>query len=172
MQRAPALTVLAGVALFASSAAASEPPPAADLDLVKRTRTALAEIRRFERLNEAIVKLCHEPVTSSYADWRDDWRADLQRAGGLAQSLERRLPSDPKAAPSIEESLRPFTGAEGQVLSSECLRWGTALIQHESRIRGDFALRFELLKRNEAHLREIIANDFAWDAWLAGGALP
>ena len=152
-------------------AALAEPPPAADLELVKHTRTSLADVRAFERLNEAIIKLCHEPVTGSYADWRDDWRADLQRARDLAQVLERRLPRDLQAEPSIEASLKPFTGAEGQVLYPECLRWGTALIQHESRVRADIAARFALLKDNETHLREILADDAAWQAWLTAGAL-
>ena len=171
MQRAPALILMAGLALLAAGEAAAEAPPAADLELIKHVRTALAEVRAFERLNEAIIKLCHEPVAGSYADWRDDWRADLQRARDIAQELERRLPRDPKAEPSIEPSLKPFTGAEGQVLYPECLRWGTALIQHESRIRADTARHFMLLKDSEAHVRELIADDSAWQEWRAAGAM-
>ncbi len=159
------------LAALAAHVALAEPPPAADLELLKRARTALADVRAFERLNEAIIKLCHEPVTGAYGDWRDDGRADLQRARKLAQALERRLPRDPQAEPSIAESLRPFTGAEGQVLYPECLRWGTALIQHESRVRADIAARFAFLRDNETRLRAILADDSAWQAWLTTGAL-
>ena len=167
------MTRFAWIALTALAAqlVLAEPPAAADLELVKRTRIALADVRAFERLNETVIKLCHEPVAGSYADWRDDWQADLQRARDLAQALERRLPRDPQGEPSIEASLRPFTGAEGQVLYPECLRWGTALIQHESRVRADMAARFASLKDDEPQLRKILADDAAWQAWLTAGAL-
>jgi hypothetical protein len=137
-----------------ASAAAQSPPPPAQSDILLLTRAVLADIQAFEHLNQELVKLCREPVKGSYADFRDDFKDDLART----RELERALGPTPAelaalAARPVEATLQPFRDAGEQDLYSRCLRWGTALIQHETRLRADIAAKFAFLKTNEAAIR-------------------
>jgi hypothetical protein len=171
MRRACAGLVATGVLAIAGSAAAADEPPSPDLELVTRARSALGDVRAFERLNEEVVRRCHEPVTGAYGDWREEFHADLERAHALAKALRRRVTEDAQEPPA-DERLRAFTEIEGQALYSRCLRWSTLLIQRESPIRADIAAHFGFLRDNEARLRTILGNDAAWREWRATGALP
>jgi len=165
-----ACAALAVMALLAIARTAAAESPSADLELLTRARAAISDVRAFERLNEDIVRLCREPVTGAYGDWREEFHADLERAHALAKALQRRLPGDLAEAPG-DDRLKAFTEVEGQALQSRCLRWSTLLIQRESPVRADVAARFALLRDNEARLRAILANDAAWQEWRTSGAV-
>jgi hypothetical protein len=151
--------------------AVAEAPGGSDLELVTRARTALGDLRAFERLNDEVVRRCHEPVKGAYADWREEFQADLERAHALEKQLRLRVGGDAQQPP-IDDQLRPFMEVDGQALFSRCLRWSTLLIQHESRIRADAAAPLGFLRDNEARLRAILGNDAAWREWRAAGTLP
>jgi hypothetical protein len=136
--------------------AQSPPPATADEDLLARARTLIAEVRTFQRLNDEIVKLCHEPVTGSYSDWRDDFHEDLERVRELEKALHGPAPKPAGSDPALAAALKPFAEAGSQELYSRCLRWGTGLIQHESRIRAEMAAKFAVLKTNEAKIRAAV----------------
>jgi hypothetical protein len=152
----PAISVLLAWALAAAppvSRAQSPPPAAADAELLARARTLITEIRTFQRLNDEIIKLCHEPVTGSYSDWRDDFHEDLERVRELEKALHGPAPKAAGDDPAFAAALKPFAEAGSQELYSRCLRWGTGLIQHESRTRAEVAAKFAVLKANEAKIR-------------------
>jgi hypothetical protein len=152
----PAISVLLAWALAGTppvSRAQSPSPAVADADLLTRTRTLITEIRTFQRLNDEIIKLCHEPVTGSYSDWRDDFHEDLERVRELEKALHGPAPKIAGDDPAFAAALKPFAEAGSQELYSRCLRWGTSLIQHESRIRAEMAAKFAALKANEAKIR-------------------
>jgi hypothetical protein len=151
--------------------AAAEGPKSPDFELVTRARTALGEVRAFGRLNDEVVKRCHEPVTGAYGDWREEFHADLERAHALDTALQRRVP-DAVREPQADERLKAFTAVDGQALNSMCLRWSTLLIQHESPLRSAIAAQFGFLRENEARLRAILGNDAQWQEWRAAGTLP
>jgi hypothetical protein len=151
-----------------AAAEGSKPP---DLELVTRARASLGEVRSFERLNDEVVKRCHEPVTGAYGDWREEFHADLERAHALGKELQRRVPEAARE-PQADERLKAFTEVDGQALNSRCLRWSTLLIQHESPLRSAIAAQFGFLRENEARLRAILGNDAEWQEWRAAGALP
>jgi hypothetical protein len=169
MRRAVAAAIM--VLATAGPVAAAEGPRSPDLELVTRARAALGEVRAFEHLNDEVVKRCHEPVTGAYGDWREEFRADLERARALDKALQHRLP-DATRQPPADERLKAFTDAEGQALYSRCLRWSTLLIQHESPLRSGIASQFGFLKENEARLRVILGNDAEWQEWRSAGSLP
>jgi len=163
--------VVAAIAMLLSTAIARADAPSPEFDLVHRARTALAELRAFERLNAEIVKRCQDPVTGAYGDWREEFRAELDHAHALDKALQRRAP-DNAAPPPEDVRLKPFVESDGQVLYSRCLRWSTLLIQRESPVRADIGATLRFLKDNEARLKAIIADDAAWQAWRAAGASP
>ena len=171
MRHACAGLVTTAALALAAAAGAAEAPGSSDLELVTGARTALGDIGAFQRLNDEIVRRCHEPVTGAYADWREEFRADLERARAVEQTLRRRLPADPPP-PAADERLKAFVEVDGQALYSRCLRWSTLLIQRESPLRADVAARFALLRNHEARLREILADDAKWQEWRTAGALP
>jgi hypothetical protein len=150
---------------------AAAPPSSTDFELVHQARAALAEVRAFERLNADVVRRCGEPVTGSWSDWREEFRADLERARALDKALQRRAP-DPPAEQHADERLRPFTEVDGQALYSRCVRWSSLLIQHESPLRAAIAQPLGYLRENEQRLRSVLGNDAAWQEWRAAGALP
>ena len=171
MARESALLLAAIVSLFTATVAGADTPPSPDLELVRRARTALAELRAFERLNSEIVKRCQDPVTGAYNDWRDEFRAELDHAHALDKALQRRAPDN--AAPAPEDvRLKPFVDADGQVLYSRCLRWSTLLIQRESPVRADIGTTLGFLKDNDARLKAIVADDATWQAWRTAGTMP
>ena len=147
------------------NAAAQSPTPAsaatenpavssAAAAILTRARATLADVQAFEHLNQEIVGLCRGPVKGSYADFRDDFHDDLERT----RELERALGPTPAelaatAAHAFDQTLQSFRGAGEQELYARCLRWGTALIQHESPLRADIAAKFAFLKSNEAAIR-------------------
>ena len=171
MRRACAVVLAGPVLALAAWPAVAAPPPSDDLALVTRARAALGEVRAFQRLNEAIIKRCQEPVSGAYGDWRDEFGAGLERVHALDRALQRRLP-ETGTEPPTDDRLRQFAEAEGQVLYSRCLRWSTLLIQRESPVRAGIAASFGFLKESEARLRAIIGNDAQWQEWRAAGALP
>jgi hypothetical protein len=171
MYRAVAAAMMVPVLAISASIAAAEGPSSPDLELVARARAALGEVRAFEHLNDEIVKRCHEPVTGAYGDWREEFRADLARAHALDKALQRRA-ADATREPRPDERLTAFTEVEGQALYSRCLRWSTLLIQRESPLRADIAVRFGFLTENETRLRTILGNDAEWQEWRTAGALP
>jgi hypothetical protein len=155
----PAISVLLAWALAAAppaSRAQSPPPATADAELLTRARTLIAEIRTFQRLNDEIIKLCHEPVTGSYSDWRDDFHEDLERVRELEKALHGPAPKIAGDDPAFAAAVKPFAEAGSQELYSRCLRWGTGLIQRESRIRAEMAAKFAVLKANEAKIRAAV----------------
>jgi hypothetical protein len=135
------------------------PPAAADQDLLTRARALIAEIRAFQRLNDEIITLCHEPVTGSYSDWRDDFHEDLARVRELEKALRVPAPKPRGDDPALAAALKPFVEAGSQELYSRCLRWGTGLIQHESRVRAEMAAKFAVLKTNESKIRAAAASE-------------
>jgi hypothetical protein len=158
----PAISVLLAWALAGAplvSRAQSPTPATADADLLNRTRSLISEIRTFQRLNDEIIKLCHEPVTGSYSDWRDDFHEDLERVRELEKALHGPAPKIAGDDPAFAAAVKPFAEAGSQELYSRCLRWGTGLIQHESRIRAEMAAKFAVLKANEARIRAAVANE-------------
>ena len=171
MARRIALTVVAAMLAFAPMLARAAAESVPDLELVRRARAALAQLKAFERLNAEIVKRCHEPVTGAYGDWRDEFRTDLERAHALDKALQQRAP-DAATASTNDERLRPFTETEGQALYSQCLRWSTLLIQHESPARAELSAVFAFLKDNESRLRMLIGDEAVWREWRAAGAVP
>jgi hypothetical protein len=171
MRQLVAATMLAPLLAIPGAVAAAEGPKSPDFELVARARAALGEVRSFERLNDEIVKRCHEPVTGAYGDWREEFHADLERAHALDKALQRRVP-DAVREPQADERLKPFTEVDGQALNSRCLRWSTLLIQHESPLRSSIAAQFGFLRENESRLRAVLGNDAEWQEWRAAGALP
>ena len=171
MRRMIAAAVMVPVFAIGGPIMAAEAPSASDLELVKRARATLVEVRAFERLNEEVVKRCHEPVTGAYGDWREEFQADLRRAHALDEALQHRAP-DAARQPQADERLKAFTEVEGQALYSRCLRWSTLLIQRESPLRAGIATQFGFLRENEARLRTILGNDAEWQEWRATGSLP
>jgi hypothetical protein len=158
----PFVSVLLACALAAAPPvghAQSPPPAAADQDLLARARALIAEIRAFQRLNDEIITLCHEPVTGSYSDWRDDFHEDLERVRGLEKALRGPAAKAAGDDPALAAALKPFVEAGSQELYSRCLRWGTGLIQHESRVRAEMAAKFVVLKANEAKIRAAAASE-------------
>lgn len=146
--------LLAGGAL--GSAGAEGPPP--ESELLTRARATVADVEAFEHLNQDIVTLCHEPVKGSYADFRDDFHDDLARVRELERALGPTAAElAAAAARATEPSVQPFRAAGDQELYARCLRWGTALIQRESRLRADIAAKFTFLKSNEAAIRAALA---------------
>ena len=149
-----ALAVLGGTGALSRADAETPPAPAGEPEIFVRTRAVLADIQAFEQLNQEIVKLCREPVKGSYADFREDFREDLERTREL-ERLASPAPADlaAVAARSVEEMLKPFRDAGEQELYARCLRWGTALIQRESHLRADISAKFAFLKANAAAIR-------------------
>lgn len=171
MARSSTLLLAALVALLPATVAGADAPSTPELELVRRARTALTELRAFERLNTEIAKRCQDPVTGAYNDWRDEFRAELDRAHALDKALQRRNPDTSGPAPE-DARLKPFVDADGQVLYSRCLRWSTLLIQRESPVRADIATTLRFLKDNEARLTAVIADDATWQAWRTAGTMP
>jgi len=171
MRLAQAGLVVAVALALTGPRAFADAPGGSDLELVTRARAALGDLHAFERLNDEVVRRCHEPVTGAYADWREESHADLERAHALAKALRRRAGEDTHE-PAIDQQLKQFTDVEGQALFSRCLRWSTLLIQRESPIRADAAARLGFLRDNEARLRAILGNDAEWQEWRAAGSLP
>jgi hypothetical protein len=166
--RAGMRAALSGALLLCAAAswAAAEPPAApataaaqADSELLARARAALASIAAFERLNQQIIRLCGDPLPGSYADWRDDFHDDLERARALGKALGAPPPAVTAAAErATEPTLEAFRSSRTQELDSRCMRWGTALIQHESRVRAEIAAEFAFLKANEPAIRAALAH--------------
>ena len=171
MRRYIAAAVLAPVIAISVPIAAAAGPSSPDLELVKRARAAIGEVRAFEHLNDEVAKRCHEPVTGAYADWREEFHADLERARSLDKALQQRAPEASREA-QPDERLKAFTEVEGQALYSRCLRWSTLLIQHESPLRAGVATQLGFLRDNEPRLRAILGNDAQWQEWRAAGSLP
>ncbi|MBS0392978.1 MAG: hypothetical protein JSR54_00060 [Proteobacteria bacterium] len=160
----------AGSLAAAIAAADSGPERPPDLELVRRARAVLLDILAFGSLNAQVVRLCHEPVAGAYGDWRDEFRADLDRAHALHRLLLRRIPSE--SPPAIDESLNPFREAHGQVLDARCLRHSTLLIQRESPLRQAYATRFAFLRDHEPELKHLLADDALWQEWKEAGVKP
>ncbi len=171
MRRVIAAAVMVPVLATGGPLMAAETPSASDLELVKRARAALGEVRAFEQLNEEVVKRCHEPVTGAYGDWREEFHSDLERTYALDKALQHRAPHAARE-PQADERLKAFTEVDGQALYARCLRWSTLLIQRESPLRAGIATQFGFLRENEARLRTILGNDAEWQEWRAAGSLP
>jgi hypothetical protein len=171
VNQACARALAGGLFAILCGRALADAPPGADLELARKARAALAEVVAFEQLNAEITKRCGEPVKGAWADWRDEFHADVERARALGKALEHRAPG-PAAERSADERLKPFTEVEGQALYARCLRWSTLLIQHESPLRAGIAARLGFLKDHEAELRAILADDAKWREWRAAGSLP
>lgn len=172
MRHALAALLVGTITTLSTPAAFADAPAGSELDLVKRARAALGEVRAFEHLNADIIKRCQDPtVTGAYGDWREEFHDDLERAHALDKALQRRTPEATTAAPA-DDRLRQFTEVEGQALYSRCLRWSTLLIQRESPVRAGIASRFAFLKESESQLRAVLGNDSLWDQWRAAGTLP
>lgn len=162
VKTSPLVPVLLACALAAGAPAGRaqrSPPAATDQDLLARARTLIAEVRTFQRLNDEIIKVCHEPVTGSYSDWRDDFHEDLERVRELEKALHESAPKPAGSDAAVAAALKPFVEAGSQELYSRCLRWGTGLIQHESPIRAEMAAKFAVLKTNEARIRAAGASE-------------
>jgi hypothetical protein len=171
MRQLVAAAMLVPLLAIHGAIAAAEEPKSPDLELITRARTALGDVRAFERLNDEVIKRCHEPVTGAYGDWREEFHADLERAHALDKALQRRVP-DAAREPQADERLKAFKEVDGQALNSMCLRWSTLLIQHESPLRSAIAVPLGFLRENEARLRAILGNDAQWQEWRGAGALP